>query len=84
MKHAHLCLGGESILSRLFANWILERGIPVDIPQTYTSKVHKTEIDTSALLQFITDNHRVADHKTRQYFILHQRAITEIAEGNEL
>ena len=83
-KYLHLCLAGNEIPARLFANWILKRNTPQDIPQSYNSEKHRTEIATSSLLEFLTRGHNIDDDRQREYFTLYEPAIIEIAEGNGL
>ena len=57
--YLHLCLAGNEIPARLFANWILERDTPQDIPQNYNSEKLRAGIATSSLLEFLTGGHDI-------------------------
>lgn len=72
-KYLHSCLAGDGIPARLFANWILKRDTPQDIPQNYNSEKHRTKIATSSLLEL--RGHNIDDDRQRKYFILHEHAI---------
>ena len=83
-KYLHLCLAGNGIPAKLFANWILKRDTSQDIPQNYNSEKHITKIATSSLLEFLTRGHNVDDNRQQEYLILHEPAIIEIVKSNGL
>ena len=79
-----MTLAGDSVPARYLANWILMLPILFDLPETYQSTKHRTNINTHTCGQFLTQNNTPESHQSRQYFLLHRAEVAHIVEGRKL
>ena len=79
-------MAGDSVPTRLIANWIIGRdGHEEDnIQLFYYSTKHKTNIDLKKMMQFLALNNTPEFQRSMEYFSQHKSAVYEIADGKKL
>lgn len=56
----------------------------MSIPDTYHSTVHKTEINSRDVFNFLTTNTTPREQREKEFYINHSDAILDIANGASL
>ena len=80
-EYLHLAIAGDHIPARYLSNWICGTQNTMNIPETYHSTVHKTEINSVDVFNFLTANTTPQEQREKEFYINHSDAILDIANG---
>ena len=75
-------LGGDHLPAVFFSNWLLCQPLPAI--RSYYSQKHKTIIDLTQMISFLTQDLDPSSFKRKQFMRHHHVAIKEIAKGQQI